>query len=276
MDRYVLLSDGVRMPLLGYGVYAIPPSSTKRCVEDALAVGYRLIDTAQYYGNEAEVGAAVRSSPVPRDEVFLTSKVLINSSSAPSRMAELTGESVKKTLRVMGLDYIDQMLIHWPMGRDHEIWQALLSLREEGLVRSVGVSNFYPRSFRSLVRSTGVVPPVNQLEVNVYFQQKKMLPIMRDMGVHVVAWSPLAEGGIFSDPTLLDIAVAHGRSVAQVALRFLVAQGISVIPKTVSRERMMANMQVFDFDLTPEDLGRIRLLDRGRPVSGWPSDALTY
>ncbi len=276
--KEVLLSDGISMPVLGYGVYNIPASSTEKCVSEALGVGYRLIDTAQYYRNEAEVGRAVRLSPVPRGEVFLTSKVCLSSSRIPGRTRAIATESVKESLHRMGLDYIDQMLIHWPMGHDDEIWEALLSLKDEGLIRSAGVSNFYPRTLGPLVESSGVTPPVNQIEVSVYYQQKRMLPIMREKGVQVVAWSPLAEGrsAVFTDPTLLDIASLHHRTVAQVALRFLLQQGIAAIPKTVHPERMKENFDVFDFDLTQEDIDRIRLLDRGRPISHWPSDALVY
>ena len=269
----VTLNNGVRMPLLGYGVYLVDPSVTERCVLDALSVGYRSLDTAQYYENEAMVGSAVHKSGIPRDEIFITSKLCL---SRPSYARAI--ENVKGSLKRMGLDYLDLMLIHWPMGHDGEIWQAFEDLVREGLLRSVGVSNFYPATYDALVRNASIVPAVNQIETHVFYQQRPMIAHMARYGTAVESWGPLAEGmnGIFTNPVLSSVGAAHGKTAAQVALRFLLQQGIIVIPKSVRRERMIENAAVFDFELSEEEMAAVRSLDTGHNLEGWPSDALRY
>lgn len=269
----VKLNNCVQMPIIGYGVFMIDPSITERCVLDALAVGYRSLDTAQYYENEAAVGAAVRKSGIPRDQIFITSKLC---QSRPTY--NQAKENVKGSLRRMGLDYLDQMLIHWPMGNDSEIWRAFEELQKEGYLRTIGVSNFYPKEYKKLVEKARVIPAVNQIETHVFYQQKPMIPLMQEHDTAIVAWGPLAEGlnGIFTNETLREIGAGYGKTIAQVALRFLVQQGIIVIPKSTHRNRMEENLNVLDFELSEADMATLRTLDLGRPMDGWPSDALTY
>ena len=269
----VKLNCGIDMPIIGYGVYMVDPSVTERCVLDALSVGYRSLDTAQYYENEAMVGAAVRKSGVPRDEVFITSKLC---QSRPTYAQ--AKENVKGSLRRMRLDYLDLMLIHWPMGNDGDIWAAFEDLVKEGYLRSIGVSNFYPGQFDKLVREASMIPAVNQIETHVFYQQRPMISKMADAGTVVESWGPLAEGlnGIFTNPVLTEVGAAHGKTAAQVALRFLTQQGIIVIPKSVHKERMIQNLDTLDFDLSQDEMTAIRCLDTGHNLEGWPSDALKY
>jgi len=269
----VKLNCGIEMPIIGYGVYLVDPSVTERCVLEALSVGYRSLDTAQYYENEAMVGSAVRKSGIPRDEVFITSKLC---QSRPIYAQAM--ENVKGSLRRMRLDYLDLMLIHWPMGNDSEIWAAFEDLVKEGYIRSIGVSNFYPAQFDKLVRDASIIPAVNQIETHVFYQQRPMMAKMADAGTAVESWGPLAEGlnGIFTNPVLTEVGAAHGKTAAQVALRFLTQQGIIVIPKSVHKERMIQNLDTLDFDLSQEEMAAIRSLDTGHNLEGWPSDALKY
>lgn len=269
----VKLNSGIDMPIIGYGVYLVDPSVTERCVMDALSVGYRSLDTAQYYENEAMVGAAVRKSGIPRNEIFITSKLCL---SRPSY--QRAKENVKGTLQRMRLDYLDLMLIHWPMGNDGEIWAAFEDLVKEGYLRSIGVSNFYPEQFDRLVRNASIIPAVNQIETHVFYQQRPMMARMAEAGTAVESWGPLAEGlnGIFTNPVLTEVGAAHGKTAAQVALRFLTQQGVIVIPKSVHRERMIQNLDTLDFDLSDDEMDAVRGLDTGHNLEGWPSDALKY
>ena len=269
----VTLNNGAGMPIIGYGVYLVDPSVTERCVLDALSVGYRSLDTAQYYENEAMVGAAVRKSGIPRDEVFITSKLCL---SRPTYAR--AKENVKGSLQRMKLDYLDLMLIHWPMGNDGEIWAAFEDLVKEGYLRSIGVSNFYPGQFDRLVQGASIVPAVNQIETHVFYQQRPMMARMAEAGTAVESWGPLAEGmkGIFTNPVLTEVGAAHGKTAAQVALRFLTQQGIIVIPKSVHKERMIQNLETLDFDLSEDEMAAVRGLDTGHNLEGWPSDALKY
>jgi diketogulonate reductase-like aldo/keto reductase len=269
----VTLNNGAGMPIIGYGVYLVDPSVTERCVLDALSVGYRSLDTAQYYENEAMVGAAVRKSGIPRNEIFITSKLCL---SRPTYAR--AKENVKGSLQRMKLDYLDLMLIHWPMGNDGEIWAAFEDLVKEGYLRSIGVSNFYPAQFDRLVQGASIVPAVNQIETHVFYQQRPMMARMAEAGTAVESWGPLAEGlkGIFTNPVLTEVGAAHGKTAAQVALRFLTQQGIIVIPKSVHRERMIQNLETLDFDLSEDEMAAVRGLDTGHNLEGWPSDALKY
>ena len=269
----ITLNNGIKMPILGYGVYMVEPSVTERCVLDALSVGYRSLDTAQYYENEAMVGSAVRKSGIPRDELFITSKLC---QARPSYAQ--AKENVKGSLRRMKLDYLDLMLIHWPMGNDSDIWLAFEDLVKEGCLRSIGVSNFYPKTYEALVKDASIIPSVNQIETHVFYQQRPMVELMARHGTAVESWGPLAEGlnGIFTHPVLTEVGKVHGKTSAQVALRFLIQQGIIVIPKSVHQERMIQNMDVFDFVLSDDEMIAVRRLDTGHNLEGWPSDALKY
>jgi len=267
------LNNGVEMPMVGLGVYDIPGRKTQRVVEEAIGVGYRSIDTAAMYYNERGVGDAVRACGVPRKELFVTTKIC-----EPCYTRDETMRTVEHSMRELGLDYADLMLLHWPVGRPAVMWKALEELYKQGLFRAIGVSNFYPNTFPSIVNCAEVMPVVNQCETSVLYQQREMIKYLRPHDVALEAWSPLAEGkhGIFKNKTLMAIGEQYGKTAAQVALKFLVQNGIVIIPKTTHVERMRENIDLFDFTLSEEDIDSIRRLDTGHNVTGWPSDALTY
>ena len=261
------------MPMIGLGVYNISNRETQRVVEDAISVGYRSIDTAAMYYNESGVGQAVRSCGIAREELFITTKIC---DSCYTR--EQTLRSVDDSMRELGLDYVDLMLIHWPVGNPKVMWQTLEELFRQGMFKAIGVSNFYPNTFPKIVDGAEVMPVVNQCETHVLYQQRKMLEYMLPYNVALEAWSPLAEGrhGIFKNPTLIRIGEKYGKTAAQVALKFLLQNDVIIIPKTTHVERMKENIDLFDFTLNEDDLKDIRKLDTGRNVTGWPSDALKY
>lgn len=271
--EYKTLNGGVAMPMVGLGVYDIPVRKTQQVVEEAIAVGYRSIDTAAMYYNERGVGDAVRACGVPREELFVTTKIC-----EPCYTRDETMRTVEHSMRELGLDYADLMLIHWPVGRPVVMWKALEELYRQGAFRAIGVSNFYPNTFPMIVEAAEVMPVVNQCETSVFYQQREMIKYLQPHNVALEAWSPLAEGkhGIFKNKTLMAIGEQYGKTAAQVALRFLVQQGIIIIPKTTHVERMRENIDLFDFTLNDEDIHQIQRLDTGHNVTGWPSDALTY
>lgn len=270
---YKTLNNGVKIPMIGIGVYNIPERDTQRVVEEAVSVGYRSIDTAAMYYNERGVGDAVRSCGVPREELFVTTKIC---DSCYTR--EQTLRSVDHSIHELRLDYVDLMLIHWPVGNPTTMWQTLEELYKEGLFRAIGVSNFYPNTFPKIAAHSEVMPVVNQCETHVLYQQRKMLDYLKPYNVALEAWSPLAEGrhGIIKNPTLVRIGEKYGKTAAQIALKFLIQNDIIIIPKTTRIERMKENIQLFDFTLSEEDLNEIHKLDTGHNVTGWPSDALKY
>ena len=271
--EYKILNNGIKMPILGIGVYEIPERETRRVVEDAISIGYRSIDTAAMYYNEKAVGEAVRSSGVPREELFVTTKICDS-----CYTGEDTLRSVDHSMKLLGLDYVDLMLIHWPVGNPVIMWKTLEELYQKGVFRSIGVSNFYPNTFPQIASMAKIMPVLNQCESHVFYQQRKMLEYLRAYNVELEAWSPLAEGrhGIFKNPTLTSIGEKYGKTAAQIALKFLIQNGIIVIPKTTHIERMKENIDLFDFTLSEDDLLEIKRLDTGRNVTGWPSDALKY
>ena len=271
--EYTKLNNGVSMPAAGLGVYNIPKRDTQRIAEEALETGCRLIDTAAYYGNEREVGAAVRASGVPRAEIFVTTKIC-----DPCFTENDTLESVKRSMQELGLEYADLMLIHWPAGRPRVMWKTLEKLCRDGIFRAIGVSNFYPGTFSEIAKDAEILPAVNQLEASVLYQQRAMAEYLAPFKTALQAWSPLAEGrhGICSHPLLQAIGARHGKSAAQAALRYLLQLGIAVIPKSSHIERIRENLSLFDFALSAEELSQIRALDTGRSVTGWPGDALSY
>ena len=271
--EYKTLNNGLRMPIVGLGVYNIPERETQRVVEDALSIGYRSIDTAAMYYNEKGVGDAVKVSAIPREQLFITTKIC---DSCYTR--EETLRSVDHSMRQLGLDYVDLMLIHWPVGNPTVMWHTLEELYEQGMFKAIGVSNFYTNTFPKIVDDAKVMPVVNQCETHVFYQQRKMLEYLKPYGVELEAWSPLAEGkhGIFKNPTLAAIGEKYGKTAAQIALKFLIQKGLIIIPKTTHKERMIENISIFDFTLSDDDLQSICHLDTGRNVTGWPSDALTY
>lgn len=256
--KTVTLNNGVEMPQIGYGVYQVSPAECERCVTDALNVGYRMIDTAQAYHNEDGVGAAVKKSGISRDELFLVSKVWISNYGYDKAKA-----SIDESLRKLGTDYIDLMLLHQPFCDRYGAYRALEAAYKEGKLRAIGVSNFYPDHFIDLASNVDIVPAVNQVETHVFDQQVKAQEYMKEFGTHVMAWAPLAEGrnNFFTNPELEAIGRKYGKSVAQVALRWLIQRDVIIIPKSVHVERMEQNINLFDFSLSDEDMAQIASLD---------------
>lgn len=260
--EYVELSNGVTMPKLGYGVYQVEPAEAERCVADALSVGYRLIDTAQAYDNEAEVGRAVVASGIPRDEVFLTSKVWVANANH-ERAAASIDESVEK----LG-GPIDLMLLHQAYGDYHGAWRAMEEAYEAGKLRAIGVSNFDPVRLIDLCAFARIKPMVDQVETHPFWQQVPAHEVMTDLGVVHEAWGPFAEGArdIFNNPVLKAIGDAHGKTVAQVILRSMMQRDIVAIPKSTHIERMRENFDIFDFTLSAEEMAQIATLDGGKAL----------
>lgn len=257
--EYVKLNNGVEMPILGFGVYQIPKEETKKCVLDALKVGYRAIDTAQSYFNEREVGEAIKESGIPREEIFVTSKVWIDNYGY-----DKCKKSVLESLDKMGLDYIDLMLLHQPYSNYYGAYRALEDLYEEGLIRAIGVSNFYPDRLSDIcLFERKIIPAVNQVETNPMNAQIKAQKNMEKYGVHIEAWAPFCEGrnGMFENKTLQNIGKKYNKSVAQVILRWLIQRRIIIACKSTHIDRMKENFNVFDFELSNEDMELIKILD---------------
>ena len=263
MMDFVTLNNGIKMPALGYGVYQVDPAETERCVLDAIEVGYRSIDTAQAYGNEEGVGNAIVKCGVPREELFLTTKVWITNAGY-----ENAKRSIEDSLRKLRSEYIDLLLIHQPFNNYYGTYRAMEEAYRAGNVRAIGVSNFYPDRFVDLANFCEVVPAVNQVETHVFQQQKKARSILKKYGAQIESWGPFAEGknGLFTNPVLAEIGQGYGKSTAQVALRFLLQSGVVVIPKSTKKERMEENFQVFDFILTDAEMCRIEALDTGESL----------
>lgn len=257
------LNNGVEMPIIGYGVFQVSPAECERCVSDALSVGYRMIDTAQAYHNEEGVGAAVKKSGIPREELFLVSKVWISNYGYEKAKA-----SIDESLRKLGTDYIDLMLLHQPFCDRYRAYRALEAAYKEGKLRAIGVSNFYPDHFIDLASNVEVVPAVNQVETHVFDQQTEAMKYMQEFGTRTMAWAPLAEGrnNFFENPVLAAIGAKYGKSVAQVALRWLTQRGVIIIPKSVKIERMRQNLDIFDFTLSDDDMAAIAALDTGKSL----------
>lgn len=263
MAQTVTLNNGVRMPMLGYGVYQVSNAECERCVLGAISVGYRAIDTAQSYGNEEAVGSAVQKCGVPRDELFLTTKVWISNAGY-----EAAKDSIDRSLQKLKTDYIDLLLIHQPFGDYYGTYRAMEEAYKAGKLRAIGVSNFYPDRLIDLCQFVEVTPAVNQVETHVFQQQKTAHEYMEKYGVQHESWGPFAEGrkDFFSNPVLTEIGRKYGKSSAQTALRFLLQSNVVVIPKSTHKERMAQNIDVFDFTLSEEDMEAIRKLDEGESL----------
>lgn len=260
---FVTLNNGVQMPQLGYGVYQVKNEECERCVLDAISVGYRSIDTAQSYGNEEAVGSAIAKCGVPRDQLFLTTKVWISNAGYEKAKA-----SIDKSLKNLRADYIDLLLIHQPFGDYYGTYRAMEEAYKAGKLRAIGVSNFYPDRLIDLCQFVEVTPAVNQVETHVFQQQKVAHEYMEKYHVQHESWGPFAEGrkDFFTNPTLMEIGEKYGKSSAQVALRFLLQSDVVVIPKSTHKERMEQNINVFDFALSGEDMEAIRQLDEGESL----------
>lgn len=256
----ITLNNGVEMPILGYGVYLIPPAETEKAVSDALAAGYRSLDTAAAYQNEEAVGQAIAASGIPRSELFITTKLWIQDAGEKNTVL-----AYERSLRKLGLDYVDLYLIHQPFGDYYGAWRAMEDIYRSGRVRAIGVSNFYPDRLIDLIDHNDIVPAVNQIETHPYFQRGVDQQIMADRGVQLESWGPLGQGqhNLFEDPTLTAIATAYDKTVPQVILHWLIQRGIVVIPKSLKPERMRQNIDVFDFTLTEDEMTRIAALDTG-------------
>ena len=256
-----ILNNGVEMPVLGFGVYQVEETVCEQCVCDAIAAGYRSIDTASAYLNERAVGRAIRRSGVPREELFITTKLWVQDAGYES-----TKRAFAKSLERLQLDYLDLYLIHQPFGDVYGSWRAMEELYREGAVRAIGVSNFQPDRLVDLILHNEVVPAVNQVETHPFCQQTEAAAVMASEGVQIESWAPFAEGrnNLFGNGTLVSLAVKYRKSVAQVVLRWLIQRGVVVIPKSVRPERMAENIAVFDFHLAPEDMDLIATLDTRR------------
>ena len=256
-----ILNNGVEMPVLGFGVYQVEETVCEQCVCDAIAAGYRSIDTASAYLNERAVGRAIRRSGVPREELFITTKLWVQDAGYES-----TKRAFAKSLERLQLDYLDLYLIHQPFGDVYGSWRAMEELYREGAVRAIGVSNFQPDRLVDLILHNEVVPAVNQVETHPFCQQTEAAAVMASEGVQIESWAPFAEGrnNLFGNGTLVSLAAKYRKSVAQVVLRWLIQRGVVVIPKSVRPERMAENIAVFDFHLAPEDMDLIATLDTRR------------
>ena len=261
--QYIKLSNGVKMPQMGYGVYQVTPSEAERCVSDALSVGYRMVDTAQAYANEEGVGSAVKKSGIARDEVFIVSKIWISNYGYGKARA-----SIDESLRKLQTDYIDLMLLHQPFCDRYGAYRALEEAYREGKLRAIGVSNFYPDHLIDLASNVEVKPMVNQVETHVFDQQVEAMKYMDELDCRIMSWGPLAEGrnGFFTNKLLGEIGKKYGKSIPQVALRWLLQRGVIIIPKSTHKERMAENINIFDFELTAEDMTQIQTLDTGRSL----------
>lgn len=260
--RNVVLNNGVQMPILGFGVYQVPPEDTERVVSDALETGYRHLDTAASYGNEEAVGRAIASSGIAREELFVTTKLWIQSQPAEF----YARQALELSLTKLGLDRIDLYLIHQPYGDYYGSWRAMQAAFVEGLVRAIGVSNFHLDRYIDLVDHNEITPAVNQIEINPWHQRVAEQEFMQAHGTQAESWAPFAEGRneLFTNPVLAAIASAHGRSVGQVVLRWLLQRDVVVIPKSVRKERMAENFAVFDFELTADEMDAIAALETGQ------------
>ena len=256
-----ILNNGVEMPVLGFGVYQVGETVCEQCVRDAIAAGYRSIDTASAYLNERAVGRAIRRSGVPREELFITTKLWVQDAGYES-----TKRAFAKSLERLQLDYFDLYLIHQPFGDVYGSWRAMEELYREGAVRAIGVSNFQPDRLVDLILHNEVVPAVNQVETHPFCQQAEAAAVMASEGVQIESWAPFAEGrnNLFGNGTLVSLAAKYRKSVAQVVLRWLIQRGVVVIPKSVRPERMAEYIDVFDFHLAPEDMDLIATLDTRR------------
>lgn len=257
--KTIKLNNGVEMPILGFGVYQISPEQTEQAVLDAINVGYRSIDTAQAYYNEEGVGSAIIKSGIPREELFITTKVWVSNAGYEKAKA-----SIETSLKKLQTNYIDLLLIHQPFGDYYGTYRAMEEAYKEGKVRAIGVSNFYPDRFVDLAENNNIIPAVNQMETNVFHGQIEMQKLLEKYGTQLESWAPFAEGrnNFFSNEVLKSIGQKHNKSVAQVTLRYFIQRNVVVIPKSVRKERMIENIEVFDFQLSDEEMKTIASLDQ--------------
>jgi len=264
--NYITLNNNVKMPILGLGTSGLTGSECENSVLEAIELGYRLIDTAQMYKNEREVGNAIKMSGVPREEFFITTKIC-----RPNNNYEATKQAIETSLEQLQVEYIDLLLIHEPYEEAKDMYRAMLEAYEAGIIRAIGISNFKTSLYQEFIKDCKVIPAVNQVEQHVFFQQDELMEIMSKHGTHMQAWSPFAKGknDLFDNEVLKSIGEKYGKTAAQIALRFLVQSNISVVPKSSHKERMAENMDIFDFELSESDLIQLRQMNQGESVFGW-------
>ena len=272
-ENTILLNDQREMPLLGLGVYkATDHAELCQAIQDAVSCGYRLIDTASFYKNEEGVGKGIKALDLPREELFVTTKIW----NTAQRIGDIE-DSFNRSLERLGLDYVDLYMIHWPVpGCFTDTWKAMEKLQASGKIRSIGVSNFSAADLELLPTVSDVVPAVNQVEFHPLFNHPELLSYCREHGIAVQAYAPLARGAYLKSPLMIEIGKSHGKSPAQVGLRWLVQQGISVVPKSVHKDRILENSQIFDFSLTEEEMLAITAMDAQMRVAGIPDDMAAY
>ena len=247
----IKLNNGIEMPLLGYGVFKVDPKETEKCVKDALSVGYRMIDTAQFYANEESVGKAIAESGVAREDIFLVTKIWLTNGGD-----KRSAESLEESLRKLRTDYVDLLLVHQPYGDYYGTYRTMEKALSEGKTRAIGLSNFYDDRFYDIAHTSVIKPAINQLETNVFSQQNAMRKLMAETDTKIMAWGPMGQGkyNFFEHGVLCALGEKYGKTASQIGLRFLVQQGIPVIPKSTRISRMEENMKIFDFTLDPEDM----------------------
>lgn len=263
---YLTLNNGVQMPMVGFGTWDVRGEAGKKAILTALELGYRLIDTAQMYDNEDIVGKAVQESGLPRQDIFLTTKLY-----RPSTSYQKAKAGIEKSLSALQTDYIDLLLIHEPYENALEMYQALKEAYQEGKIRAIGVSNFDTKKYQIFIRSCGIIPAVNQVESHIYYPQLGLKKLLDTHGTRMQSWASFTEGrrNIFSEPLLIQIGAKYGKTAGQVALRYLTQNEIAVIPKSVHRDRMEQNLHSLDFTLTQEDLEQLNSLNEDRSLFGW-------
>ena len=261
--NYVTLNNGVKMPQLGYGVYQTPPEETEKCVLEAIKNGYRSIDTAQAYNNEEGVGNAITKCGLPREELFITTKIWITNAGY-----EKAKKSIDESLKKLKTDYVDLLLIHQPFGDYYGTYRAMEEAYSQGKARAIGVSNFYPDRFIDIAPFANIKPAVNQIETHVFQQQKVAKKYLEKHGTQIMSWGPFAEGknDYFNNPTLKEIGKAHKKTTAQIALRFLLQSNVVLIPKSTHENRMKENIDIFDFELSADEMKKIETLDTGKSL----------
>lgn len=261
--NYVTLNNGVKMPQLGYGVYQTPPEETEKCVLEAIKNGYRSIDTAQAYNNEEGVGNAITKCGLPREELFITTKIWITNAGY-----EKAKKSIDESLKKLKTDYVDLLLIHQPFGDYYGTYRAMEEAYSQGKARAIGVSNFYPDRFIDIAHFANIKPAVNQIETHVFQQQKVAKKHLEKHGTQIMSWGPFAEGknDYFNNPTLKEIGKAHKKTTAQIALRFLLQSNVVLIPKSTHENRMKENIDIFDFELSADEMKKIEALDTGKSL----------
>ena len=266
--KTITLNNDIEMPVLGLGVYQLHGKECERCVSEAVEIGYRLFDTAQMYGNEKSLGNALKYCGIPRNELFITTKLY-----SPSRGYELARSAIEESLDSLQTDYIDLLLIHEPYKESAEMYRAMREAYQNGKLRAIGISNFNEKQYLNFIRNCEIIPVINQVEAHVVYGQSKLQTVMAQHGTHMEAWSPFAagKGHFFENDTLCMLGRKYGKSAAQIGLRFLIQRGVIVIPKTSHKERLKENMDIFDFELSAEDIKQLEILDKGKSLFGWYS-----